>query len=223
MNGYLIFDTGIQEKYLDDIINTVTYKDKSRIRDAWINNNHVKALAKHLNIINKIKYLYDKEPLPFQTVNFKVGTSQNIHSDTIHFNSYPKQNMCAVWVALEDITEDNGPLFYYPGSQQEPEFTYEDFNLQSLGSDGKQHYQQYEIKLQEYIDSKGYQRHQALMKKGQAIIWAANLLHGGEKVKDISSTRHSQVTHYFFESEYYYTPLMCHKDKIAYRNPTWIK
>ena len=61
------------------------------------------------------------------------------------------------------------------------------------------------------------------MKKGQAIIWASNLLHGGEQVKDINSTRHSQVTHYFFESEYYYTPLMSHKDKIFYRNPIWIK
>ena len=30
--------------------------------------------------------------------------------------------MCGVWVALEDITEDNGPLHYYPGSHRLPDY-----------------------------------------------------------------------------------------------------
>jgi len=45
------------------------------------------------------------------------------------------------------------------------------------------------------------------MPKGKAIIWSSNLLHGGEKILTPGSTRHSQVTHYFFENCVYYTPL----------------
>ena len=46
-----------------------------------------------------------------------------------------------------------------------------------------------------------------LPKKGQALIWDANLLHGGAPQTDRSLTRHSQVTHYFFEGCSYFTPL----------------
>ena len=45
------------------------------------------------------------------------------------------------------------------------------------------------------------------MPKGKALIWSANLLHGGEKIRTSGSTRHSQVTYYFFENCVYYTPL----------------
>jgi len=30
--------------------------------------------------------------------------------------------MCGVWLALEDIDADNGPLIYYPGSHRGPHF-----------------------------------------------------------------------------------------------------
>jgi len=45
-------------------------------------------------------------------------------------------------------------------------------------------------------------------KKGQALIWAANLMHGGTKQLDPARTRWSQVTHYFFDNCAYYTPMM---------------
>ena len=60
---------------------------------------------------------YGREPLPFQTLNFRVGTQQEPHSDAFHFNSDPPGFMCGVWVALEDIDEASGPLVYFPGSQ----------------------------------------------------------------------------------------------------------
>jgi hypothetical protein len=44
-------------------------------------------------------------------------------------------------------------------------------------------------------------------RRGQAIIWAANLLHGGDRMRDLNRTRWSQVTHYNFERCSYYAPL----------------
>jgi ectoine hydroxylase-related dioxygenase (phytanoyl-CoA dioxygenase family) len=180
----------------------------------------VKTLALYPTIIDTITEIYNKTPLPFQTLNFKVGTEQRIHSDTIHFNSEPKGNMCGVWVALEDITENNGPLFFYPGSHKEQELTYNDLAIDGLGPE---QYLSYELKMQQYIDRKSYTKNYGLMPKGYAIIWAANLLHGGSQILDPNSTRHSQVTHYFFESKYYYTPVMSNHEYIQYRNPRWIK
>jgi hypothetical protein len=45
-----------------------------------------------------------------------------------------------------------------------------------------------------------------LARKGQALIWCANLLHGGSPQTDPTKTRWSQVTHYFFDDCVYYTP-----------------
>jgi hypothetical protein len=56
------------------------------------------------------------------------------------------------------------------------------------------------------IDASGLRREQFLPKKGQALIWAANLLHGGARQIDPTLTRWSQVTHYYFENCIYYTP-----------------
>ncbi|OYX96892.1 MAG: hypothetical protein B7Y78_02910 [Caulobacter sp. 35-67-4] len=43
-------------------------------------------------------------------------------------------------------------------------------------------------------------------RKGQALIWAANLLHGGSRQNDPGRTRWSQVTHYYFDDCAYFTP-----------------
>lgn len=71
-------------------------------------------------ILDKPEQLYGRAAIPFQTLNFPVGTQQLTHSDTIHFHSFPQRFMAGVWVALEDITLENGPLHYYPGSHRLP-------------------------------------------------------------------------------------------------------
>jgi len=45
-----------------------------------------------------------------------------------------------------------------------------------------------------------------LARQGQALIWCANLLHGGSLQNNPTLTRWSQVTHYFFDDCVYYTP-----------------
>jgi S-adenosylmethionine synthetase len=44
-------------------------------------------------------------------------------------------------------------------------------------------------------------------RKGQALIWAANLLHGGSKQLEPARSRWSLVTHYYFDDCAYYTPM----------------
>ena len=56
------------------------------------------------------------------------------------------------------------------------------------------------------IPSTGLRKELAYLKRGQALIWAANLLHGGEPVAKPERTRKSQVTHCYFDDCSYYTP-----------------
>lgn len=56
------------------------------------------------------------------------------------------------------------------------------------------------------MEAKGASTKTFEARKGQALIWCANLLHGGSPQINGAMTRWSQVTHYFFDDCIYYTP-----------------
>lgn len=190
----------------------------TRVQDAWKLNRAVREIAVFPPALEFLKALYAREPLPFQTLNFPIGTKQPIHSDVVHFNCWPNDgDLCGVWVALEEIDEDNGPLVYYPGSHKLPEFYSLDFSDRG--------YPDYEEKIKTFIHRLRIHPRRALLKKGQAVVWAANLLHGGGEVGDQRRTRLSQVTHYFFEgSEFYWRPRLSDltRGEISRFNPSFV-
>ena len=83
----------------------------NRLQDLWEVIKEVKLIALNESILCLLEALFDRSPKPFQTLNFPVGTEQGVHSDAVHFNSDPFGLMYGVWVALEDIHQDQGPLF----------------------------------------------------------------------------------------------------------------
>jgi hypothetical protein len=190
-----------------------------RIAHAYKTNEDVRRLATNEKIIELLSTLYGRKAMPFQTLNFPVGTQQPFHSDSVHFASLPERYMCGVWVALEDITEDNGPLLYFPGSHKLPIFTNEHIGKRRDPiTDKYATYDQYVDFWVELVSELGLEAKTLAMKKGQAVIWCANLLHGGSHQNDKSKTRHSQVTHYFFEGCSYYVPVNSdvHNGEIYY-------
>lgn len=210
----------------------------NRIQDAWRLSEAVRAIALAPGIHDTLRTIYGREPRAFQTLNFRYGTEQPIHSDTMHFNSDPAGFMCGVWVALEDTNMQNGPLVYYPGSHRQPEIS-----LYDLGPEvarlmkrfryprGEVHSRiygpHYEPRVRETVARLGTAPEYGLIHKGQAILWAANLLHGGSAHRDRARTRWSQVTHFYFEGCRYYTPLLERVGLFGeavreWRSPRWI-
>jgi ectoine hydroxylase len=145
-----------------------------------------------------LSFILDKEVVPFQTINFIRGSNQRAHSDSIHMTTYPLGYLIAVWIALEDTNNDNGPLFYYPGSHRLPYMLNEDFNEGSTGLRlGRKDYTDYEDRIETLIREKHLAKEVFLARKGDVLIWHANLIHGGMPVKDPALTRKSMVIHYF--------------------------
>lgn len=178
-----------------------------RVQDAWPEVDAVRRLATLPEVLELLELLYGRAPVPFQTLSFRVGTQQETHSDSIHFSSRPSRFMCGVWIALERIDEQNGPLHYFPGSHRLPVFDLNDLGL--LGDDDleEENYAVYCEMLQSMIRAHGLVKQSASMNRGEGIVWAANLYHGGDPILDPSRTRYSQVTHYYFEGCSYYAPL----------------
>jgi ectoine hydroxylase-related dioxygenase (phytanoyl-CoA dioxygenase family) len=227
-DGYIVIDGVAGDEAIDAIVaelsdlygqrhhseNGVIYYP-NRIQDAWRINEKVKQVALEPVILKLLADLYGRPPLPFQTINFRVGTQQKPHSDALHFSTVPAGFMAGVWVALEDMTMDKGPLVYYPGSQKFPYVTMADVGVAAKS----ENYGDYERFVEELIDREGLEPHYATIRKGQALVWAANLLHGGAPQSDRSLSRHSQVTHYFFEGCRYFTPMLSEGEDVRWRDP----
>ncbi|MCG2584651.1 phytanoyl-CoA dioxygenase family protein [Massilia sp. TS11] len=179
-----------------------------RLQDAWEFDADVKALAAHPAILELLSKLYGKRAWPFQTLNFPVGTQQHYHTDAIHFHSMPERFMCGVWIALEDILPEAGPLMYFPRSHKWPVLSNEHIGLCVAEYEGKVSQSLYEPMWRELVEAHQARPETFLARKGQALIWAANLMHGGMPHQDRTRTRWSQVTHYFFEDCAYYTPML---------------
>ncbi len=215
--GYVIMDPQVDDIVIDNIVKELAPHfariegDDKRIQDAWKFNENVRKIATLEIVYEKLRLLYRREPIPFQTLNFPEGTQQNTHSDMIHFNSIPQRFMCGVWMAFEDITDDNGPLHYYPQSHKLPFYDLLDIGVKASANREKKkammaYIENYETFIQDVVKTLGLKKQVLNIKKGQILIWSANLLHGGELIKKPGSSRHSQVTHYYFENCMYYSP-----------------
>ena len=191
----------------------------NRIQDAFKVSATVKQIALEPQILALLSKLYGRQAFAFQTLNFKQGSQQAAHSDSVHFSSAPERFMCGVWVALEDVSLDAGPLCYYPGSHTLPIY-----DCRQVGFTPSDTVNQtvYEPTWNKLIEANGLRKKVFIARAGDALIWAANLLHGGEPILRPGATRWSQVTHYYFEGCKYYTPMQSDliAEKIAKRDPT---
>ncbi|MGI4731979.1 MAG: phytanoyl-CoA dioxygenase family protein [Janthinobacterium lividum] len=177
-----------------------------RIQDAWRFNPDVMAVAANPQILALLSKLYGRRAFPFQTLNFPVGTQQRAHTDSAHFSSLPERFMCGVWLAMEDITAESGPLIYYPGSHKWPVLSNAMIGRRGWKSSHVSAQTPFEAVWSAMVDAEGIAPETFLARKGQALIWAANLLHGGGLRTDLKRTRWSQVSHYYFADCIYYTP-----------------
>lgn len=211
---------GTAEQVIEELADR--YEDPVRIQDAWRENEKVKRIALNEKVIATLELLYGRDVVPFQTLNFRVGTEQAGHTDTVHFDSLPHRFMCGVWVGLEDIDANNGPLFYYPGSQLLPVYDFFDAGLEGSRKEEEfsPRYATYVDFLDQLMEAHGLEKQTLTVNKGEAVIWSANVIHGGSPILEEGRSRHSQVTHYYFKGCSYYTPLQSnwHKGDVLFRD-----
>ncbi len=107
---------------------------------------------------------------------------------------------------------DEGLLLLLPLPHQQKRAVYDNDQTVATPEDAARPASQaaYHELWQALIARHGSAPREFMPKKGQALIWAANLLHGGAPILDTSATRWSQVTHYFFDNCAWYRPMASH-------------
>lgn len=185
---------------IDKLLQSKTVKPlaNGKIMFACRHSKLVNALGNNAELKQLLTALLGGSPVLFQSINFSAGSEQHTHSDSIHMTTYPQGGLLGVWFALEDITADNGPLHYYPGSHKLPYYMNGDYNNEgSRWLTGNKTYAEYENMIAEKIKQYQIKKEVFLASKGDIFIWHANLFHGGEQHLNKAMTRKSMVLHFF--------------------------
>jgi hypothetical protein len=227
-DGYLIFERGIAEDIIDRAwaayeaaIAAGTIKllpDPISPDDPFPGRHldpHMKvpefcAILRHPLLLRWVEILMEREPAPFQTIASHKGSQQLEHSDSIHMTTYPLGYLTAAWVAMEDIDPDSGPLVYYPGSHRLPYVFSKDVGLTEgeFGRTGyKLYVERYEPWIKKLLRDHGHAPAYFHAKKGDVLLWHANLVHGGSPRRDVRLSRHATVCHYFVKGAVSYHDL----------------
>jgi hypothetical protein len=236
-NGYVILNNLIDGKILDDVWGAY----EKAIRTGKISvppepagendpypdrslNPHKRIgafcqLLKHPDLLHYIQLLMEREPKPLQTIAGHKGSQQGLHSDSIHMTTYPLGYLTAAWIAFEDIHPDSGPLVYYPGSHRLPYVFSKDVGIseEDFKREGYAPYHaKYEPYVRDLVKERRMQPHHFHAKKGDVLIWHANLVHGGSVRKNLQLSRRAVVCHFFVKKALVYHDLAAKKSRQQY-------
>jgi len=180
-------------------------------------------LASSPRILSFLRFALKDDPLLFGSLNFERGSQQGEHIDSIFFYTEPSYAMCGVWLAMEDVKEDAGPLFYIPGSHkwtfargeelvaQHPDLAEKVATARENPDDPtsqklvEQLGRLWSDDLNCKIATYNGQRQVLCPKRGDCVIWHALLAHGGTPRRDPTLSRRSAVFHYIGRNSRLYT------------------
>jgi hypothetical protein len=206
--GYLVLDSFVSSEWcdrvnadLDALIGSgvLRYGRKGkRVEHLFKHSKATRDLWAHPEILKILSAIYDDVALPCQTLNFIHGSEQDAHQDLIHLTPFPAGMMCGVWVALEDILPDAGPLVVYPRSHRLPRLYTRTVPVEKVRDDqwGK-FVETYTPRLMNLIREAGLDPFYYTPKTGSVLIWHEALAHGGSRRNNDDLTRKSMVSHYF--------------------------
>ena len=153
-------------------------------------------------IVDFIQTVFERRAMATQTLGFWRGSQQGSHQDSAYVSYTLNMHFCASWIAYEDVQSGAGELLYYPGSQKLPDYLYPG-DLKNIIDAARLHpeanvsgsIQEHVNQLPRRATSAGYEEQTFIARAGDALIWSADLVHGGKPISN-TRTRKSMVTHY---------------------------
>ena len=145
-------------------------------------------------VLRFLTLIYDRPPVAFQTMTMRKGSEETLHIDTGPLTLTEPMTMAASWLALEDVRPGSGELEFVPGSHSVPEYLHP--SMSKGHNNDMTAYSEVLEQMKADCVNRGFNTERFAAKKGDILIWHADLLHGGAKIEDPSSTRKSLVTHF---------------------------
>jgi phytanoyl-CoA hydroxylase len=140
--------------------------------------------------------IFDARPKLFQSLSFDMGSEQGLHQDTAYVVVDRPMEMVGCWIALEDVQLGSGELQYMIGSHRLPDFDFSGKKNWNIDADGMLSHDRWSRWLIEEGQSRGYPVVTFLARRGDILIWHADLVHGGAVIANPELSRKSLVGHF---------------------------
>ncbi len=193
-------------RFIDDLGDEVDrHKDASgrllRVVNFHLTSGAAAKVGSAPQLMRVLDFLFGEDASIYSSLYFEYGSQQPIHRDSPFFETFPRNLFFGVWIALEDISADAGPLMYVPGGHRfdcDPHAIYDkvaarlpDALPDQLINESLEQY--YGDVIRAASDFEMPTR--AVLKKGDVAIWHPQLPHGGSPAVDPGMTRRSMVFH----------------------------
>jgi phytanoyl-CoA hydroxylase len=168
----------------------------SRVVDAYM------ALPQALDLFNSaalqrfLTVIFDEPPMLFQSLSFDQGSQQGLHQDTAYVVVDRPMELAACWIALEDVKAGSGELMYVRGSHRFADFDFGRHKHYDPQENGEESHVKWARWLLDEAERRDLKTESFIARKGDILIWHADLAHGGRPVVDTAATRRSLVGHF---------------------------
>jgi hypothetical protein len=173
-----------------------------RIPDLHSHSDHALDLYLDPTLFRLIELIFDEPAVAFQSIYFEHGSMQGLHRDPLFDATDPPLNLCAAWIALEDITADSGPLMYVPGSHRLPWFEFEPSTIECRNKVSRERREEGNAWFNQMLEARGLEPQAFTCRRGEAFLWHGGLAHGGQAIRNKQQTRKSFVVHYSTAADY---------------------
>ena len=157
--------------------------DGMRVNDIYVYFDSAREALFNDAVLSFLSIAFDAAPLLIQSLTFEHGSQQGFHQDTAYVVIDPPLALAATWLALEDVKEGSGELMYLDGSHRLADHlfssAYKSWHLPRDGFAGHDHYC---AGLIERSAAANLEERRLLARKGDVLIWSADLAHGGSPV-----------------------------------------
>ena len=137
----------------------------------------------------------------YTSLFYETGSQQSLHRDVPYFCTEPEHFFFGMWVALEDVDLDNGPLLIVPGSHR-----LQSADPHALGAARRRRgldippvcrelWNEYQTSVQERCRQAKLSAGPLQVSAGDTVVWHPLAFHGGTSISDPGRTRMSIVFH----------------------------
>ena len=143
----------------------------------------------HLRILDVLEILIGPDVMAMQSMLFlkppqKAG--QAYHQDSFYIKTFP-DTLCGAWIAIDDCDEENGCMYFVPGSNFDP--IYEEVALPGNTTD-------FMARLTEIVGIDESVEIPAIAKAGDVVFFHGHLIHRSKLNRSADRYRRAYVCHY---------------------------
>lgn len=149
----------------------------------------------HEGFMPWVARLLDEAPVLMQSQWFRFGSAKGTHADYVYYPIAQPLVTLTVWIAVDAVDADNGPLYVVPGSHRLPAHVFDRGELLWPHGEDLQHMRDYHAAMDAACAARGLAPLALPAEPGDAVLLHPRLAHGARGAADPGRTRRSLVLH----------------------------